>query len=166
MHPRSHARIVEYADYHRGRFKHGEEFASFQTWRNLAEGAKYNKIKAFRICNWWLHQRRPELSYWKWKDLCQSQPEIWGKFDVSNRGESPSLCQTLRLLNKQLVWFSFQATKMFEGEFLSLETIYPTNTVRVPKPIKVSLSSISLEIRNCSKSLNLRKKFSHFTRKI
>ena len=77
----------------------------------------------------------------------------------SNRGESPSLCQTLRLLNKQLVWFSFQTTKMFEGEFLSLETIYPTNTVRVPKPIKVSLSSISLEIRNCSKSLNLRKSF-------
>jgi len=33
---------------------------------------------------------------------------------------------------------------MFEGEFLSLETIYPTNTVRVPKPIKVSLSSIYL----------------------
>ena len=33
---------------------------------------------------------------------------------------------------------------MFEGEFLSLETIYPTNTVRVPKPIKVSLSSICL----------------------
>ncbi|XP_073257704.1 ketosamine-3-kinase-like [Porites lutea] len=30
-----------------------------------------------------------------------------------------------------------EATKMFEGEFLSLETIYPTNTVRVPKPIKI-----------------------------
>ena len=33
---------------------------------------------------------------------------------------------------------------MFEGEFLSLETIYPTNTVRVPKPIKVSLFGICL----------------------
>ena len=27
---------------------------------------------------------------------------------------------------------------MFDGELLSLETIYKTNTVRVPRPIKVS----------------------------
>ena len=31
----------------------------------------------------------------------------------------------------------FQAMKMFEGEFNSLEAICRTNTVRVPKPIKV-----------------------------
>lgn len=31
----------------------------------------------------------------------------------------------------------FQAMKMFEGELNSLETIFRTNTVRVPKPIKV-----------------------------
>ncbi|XP_068678289.1 ketosamine-3-kinase-like [Montipora foliosa] len=30
-----------------------------------------------------------------------------------------------------------EARKMFDGELLSLETIYKTNTVRVPKPIKV-----------------------------
>lgn len=35
----------------------------------------------------------------------------------------------------------FQARRMFDGEFASLEAMYNTKTIRVPKPIKVFWSS-------------------------
>ena len=61
---------------------------------------------------------------------------------VTSRGESPSARVQAFVLflprHKQpKFWFSSQAKKMFEGEFVSLEAICQTNTLRVPKPIKV-----------------------------
>lgn len=35
------------------------------------------------------------------------------------------------------IYAFFQAGEMFEGEFQSLEEIYGTDTLRVPRPIKV-----------------------------
>ena len=84
-----------------------------------------------------MHKQCNELSDRQWKSVCQVQHQTRGKTSTAKQILTLGTCILL------------QTKVMFDGEYASLEAIYNTHTITVPKPIKVGLpKSVTQKLKN------------------